>query len=204
MKTSEDGQKRLRDSEGLRLDAYKDRAGVWTIGYGDTGHVKEGDRITAEEAERRFATRLVDFEAIVVRAVTVPLRQGQFDALVSLAYNIGVGAFGSSRLVKAINANDIERAAQEFVQWIHRRGPLVTVKRGDSGDAVGEWQRTLVDAGYPLKCDRDFGNATELATTAWQVKHGHLANGIGSLCAQVVDPDLLQRRVSELVRFLSP
>jgi len=204
MRTSEDGQKRLRQSEGLRLDAYQDRAGVWTIGYGDTGHVKEGDRITEAEADKRFASRLEDFEAIVNRAVTVPLKQGQFDALVSLAYNIGVGAFGSSRLVKAINAQDVERAAQEFVKWIHRRGPEVSVKRGDSGDAVHEWQTFLVGEGFPLKCDRDFGPATELATTAWQVKRGRFANGIGSLCAQVVDVDLLNRRVSELVRFLRP
>jgi hypothetical protein len=136
--------------------------------------------------------------------VTVALRQPQFDALVSLAYNIGVGAFGSSQLVKCLNAGEIEKAAQQFAKWIKRLGPEVQVKQGDSGDAVREWQELLVADGFPLKCDSDFGPATTLATTAYQVKHGRFANGVGTLRAHVIDSDLLARRISELVRFLRP
>lgn len=110
--------KAITEHEGLRLKAYKDIAGIWTIGYGDTGpDVKEGLVITKEEAVRRLKRRLVEFEGWVNRLVRVPLKQHQFDALVSLIYNIGPTNFSNSTLLKKLNAGDYLGAADQFLVW---------------------------------------------------------------------------------------
>lgn len=92
--------------------------GVWTIGYGDTENVLPGMVITRQEAEDRLERRLArDFEPGVQAAITAGMRQEQFDAMVCLAYNIGVGAFTGSTLVKLFNAGDIQLAADQFPRW---------------------------------------------------------------------------------------
>lgn len=92
--------------------------GVWTIGYGDTENVLPGLVITQQEAEDRLEHRLArDFEPGVQAAITAGMRQEQFDAMVCLAYNIGVGAFAGSTLVKLFNAGDIALAADQFLRW---------------------------------------------------------------------------------------
>lgn len=121
----------IKNFEGLRLEAYIDIAGIWTIGYGDTGpDVKKGLTITKEEAERRLRARLVGFEGWVNRVVAVPLTQPQFDALVSLIYNIGPTNFKASTLLKKLNAKDYKGAADQFLVWNKARvkGELRVVK----------------------------------------------------------------------------
>ena len=105
--------------EGKRLIAYDDGVGVWTIGFGTTVYpngikVMKGDTCTEAQAKTYMAHDLKKFEATVNKAVTVQLNQNQFDALVSLAYNIGTNAFSKSTLVKKLNANDIRGAADQF------------------------------------------------------------------------------------------
>lgn len=91
---------------------------MWTIGYGDTENVTEGLVITQQEAEDRLERRLDrDFEPGVRAAIAAPMRQEQFDAMVCVAYNIGVGAFANSTLVKLFNAGDIQLAADQFLRW---------------------------------------------------------------------------------------
>lgn len=109
--------------EGKRLVAYDDGVGVWTIGFGTTIYpngikVKKGDVCTEAQAKAYMAHDLKKFELAVNNAVTVPLNQNQFDALVSLAYNIGTNAFKNSTLVKMLNAGDIRGAANQFDVWI--------------------------------------------------------------------------------------
>lgn len=113
--------------EGKRLVAYDDGVGVWTIGFGTTIYpngikVKKGDTCTEAQAKEYMAHDLKKFELAVNGAVTVPLNQNQFDALVSLAYNIGTGAFNKSTLVKKLNAGDIRGAADQFDVWINAGG----------------------------------------------------------------------------------
>ena len=113
--------------EGKRLTAYDDGVGVWTIGFGTTVYpngikVKKGDTCTEAQAKAFMAHDLKKFEAAVNNAVTVPLSQNQFDALVSLAYNIGTNAFSKSTLVKKLNANDIRGAADQFDVWVNAGG----------------------------------------------------------------------------------
>lgn len=113
--------------EGKRLVAYDDGVGVWTIGFGTTIYpngtkVKKGDVCTESQAKEYMAHDLKKFELAVNAAVTVPLNQNQFDALVSLAYNIGTNAFKNSTLVKKLNAGDYRGAADQFDVWVNAGG----------------------------------------------------------------------------------
>lgn len=124
-KTSSSGIELICSFEGLRLNAYDDGVGVWTIGYGTTVingvKVKKGDTCTLEQAKKYMASDLKKFEEAVNR-VQVPLNQNQFDALVSLTYNIGIGAFSSSTLLKKLNAGDYKGAAAQFDVWVKAGG----------------------------------------------------------------------------------
>jgi lysozyme len=120
----------IKEHEGLRLKAYKDSVGVWTIGYGDTGpDVVEGLIITKEEVEERLRKRLREFEGYVLKYVRVGMTQNQFDALVSLVYNIGPTNFKDSTLLKKLNAGDYQGAADQFLVWNKGRvdGKLVVI-----------------------------------------------------------------------------
>lgn len=117
MKISSRGIDLIKKYEGLRLDAYLCPAGVWTIGYGTTKGVKKGDKITQQAAEKLLADDLTKFEIGVTCPVTVPLSQNQFDALVSFAYNVGLGALRSSTLLRLLNAGDYKGAADQFRRW---------------------------------------------------------------------------------------
>ncbi|MCS3527926.1 lysozyme [Acinetobacter johnsonii] len=113
--------------EGKRLAAYDDGVGVWTIGFGTTVYpngikVQKGDTCTEAQAKVYMAHDLKKFELAVNNAVKVPLNQNQFDALVSLAYNIGTNAFSKSTLVKKLNASDIQGAADQFDVWVNAGG----------------------------------------------------------------------------------
>lgn len=115
---SPEGIKLLKYYEGLSLTAYKDIVGKWTIGYGDTENVTPGMVITEQEAEDRLRRRLErDFIPGVISSLDRSPRQCELDALVSLAYNIGVAAFKRSTLLKRYNAGDIQGAADQFSVW---------------------------------------------------------------------------------------
>lgn len=119
---SDNGMKLLEQFEGLRLEAYLDSAGIATIGYGtikypDGSKVKKGDKITKARAKEYKLHDLKEFENTVNTSVKVPLTQNQYDALVSLSYNIGSGAFNNSTLLKKLNSGDYKGAAEQFLVW---------------------------------------------------------------------------------------
>lgn len=127
MHVSPSGIDLICNFEGKRLMAYDDGVGVWTIGFGTTIYpngikVKKGDVCTEAQAKAYMAHDLKKFELAVSNVVTVPLSQNQFDALVSLAYNIGTNAFKNSTLVKNLNAGDIRGAANQFDVWVKAGG----------------------------------------------------------------------------------
>ena len=128
MKVSNQGRKMIQSLEGLRLQAYKDSAGIPTIGWGNTfyedgSNVKMGDKITKDRAVSLFPLILDKFENGVTKMVKVPVNQAQFDSLVSLAYNIGLNGFKKSQVLKLVNDNpqnpDIESA---FLRWVTAGG----------------------------------------------------------------------------------
>ena len=126
--TRQIGQKGLdliKRFEGLRLRSYLCPANVWTIGYGHTGNVSSNQVITSEQAESILRTDLRKFEQAVSDAVTVALSQNQFDALVSLAFNIGAGAFAKSTLLRLLNAGDYAGAANQFERWNQAGGRVL-------------------------------------------------------------------------------
>ncbi|MEN6082592.1 lysozyme [Chromobacterium piscinae] len=118
MKTNTAGINLIKQFEGVRLQAYQDAVGVWTIGYGHTGpEVKAGIRISQQQAEQLLATDLEKFETGVGKVVTVPLNANQFSALVSFSYNLGLGNLQSSTLLRLLNKGDYTGAAGQFPLW---------------------------------------------------------------------------------------
>lgn len=111
--------------EGFRAHAYLCPAGVWTIGYGFTKGVKKGDAITKGQADARLAHELDDFADGVKKLVKVPLKQCQFDALVSFVFNVGVGALRDSTLLKLLNAGNYAGAADQFTRWNKAGGKVL-------------------------------------------------------------------------------
>ena len=127
MSVSNKGVDLICEFEGKRLAAYDDGVGVWTIGFGTIKYpngvrVKKGDTCTLDQAKEYMRHDLIEFEHTVNSSVKVPLNQNQFDALVSLAYNIGSNAFKSSTLVKKLNTGDIRGAADQFDVWVNAGG----------------------------------------------------------------------------------
>jgi lysozyme len=119
MHMSKKGLDLLKHFEGLRLEPYWD-VSAWAIGYGHSNNSKkpptvvEGMKITEHEAERILAADLVDYENRVKESIAVPLKQGEFDALVSLAYNWGPGNLDRSDLKQLVNAGRYEEAEAEI------------------------------------------------------------------------------------------
>ncbi|HGE6718604.1 muraminidase [Serratia sp. OLHL2] len=127
MKISDDGMALIQRFEGLRLQAYQDSVGVWTIGYGWTQPVAgrkvgAGMAIDAATAERLLVCGVAQFEQGVERLVTVTITQGQFDALVSFAYNLGLRALEKSTLLRRLNVGDRQGAADQFGRWVNAGG----------------------------------------------------------------------------------
>lgn len=142
MKTSPKGIALIKEFEGLRTEAYKCPAGVWTIGYGHTaaaGHppVRQGDRITATQAEAILIRDLGQYERAVSAAVKRPLNQGQFDACVSLCFNIGIAAFNGSTVVRRIRAGRMSEVPAAFMMWNKAKDP----KTGQSVELAGLTRR---------------------------------------------------------------
>lgn len=117
---TKEGIEMIKSFEGCRLEAYKCQAGVWTIGYGHTQGVCAGMRITQEEADRLLASDLAKFETGVrnILGSASCMAENKVDALVSFAFNIGLGAFKNSTLVKKIKqADDVEAICKQFLCW---------------------------------------------------------------------------------------
>lgn len=117
MKTSDAGRELIKRFEGVRLNAYLDSVGIPTIGVGHIAGVKMGDTVTMQEADDMLSADLRDSEDAVNMNTRIDLTQNQFDALVSLTFNIGGGAFSRSTLLKRLNAGDIQGAADQFLVW---------------------------------------------------------------------------------------
>lgn len=143
MKIDSSGIKLLSECEGIILEAYKCPAGVWTIGMGncfyeDGKAVKKGDKITKEKAFSLFNSIATQFEKVINQNVKVDLSQSQFNALFIFAYNVGVGAFKKSTLLKRVNAGCNDKLIEEaFLMWKGKKDLLLTRRQKE----IKEWKR---------------------------------------------------------------
>ena len=123
---SQNGLALTQQFEGLRLSAYQDQVGVWTIGYGHTGKdVHPELTITQEQANDLLMQDVASAVAAVNRLVTVAFNQSGFDALVDFAFNLGNNALAGSTLLRKLNANDFAGACAEFPKWCKAGGKTV-------------------------------------------------------------------------------
>lgn len=119
MKLSDGGAAIIQKWEGFRPKAYQDSGGRWTIGYGHTGTAKPGMTITQAEADRLFRVDVASAETAVKNYIRVPLKQYEFDALVSFTYNLGAGALQTSTLRSRLNKGEYEAVPYELMKWVH-------------------------------------------------------------------------------------
>lgn len=126
MRTNSAGIGIIRKFEGLRQDAYLCPANVWTIGYGHTGsEVIPGLHWTIMQCEKGLLRDLESFEKGVVALLLVPVTSNQFSALISFAYNLGLGSLKSSTLLKLLNKKEYNSAALEFPKWVKGGGKVL-------------------------------------------------------------------------------
>ncbi|MBD2156248.1 lysozyme [Leptolyngbya sp. FACHB-16] len=114
---SEQGLALIKKYEGFRSRSYLCPSGTWTIGYGSTHDVTRGQWISEPEAAARLRREVQIYEHGVLAALKVEASQAQFDALVSLCYNIGVGAIARSSVMRFHNRRDFAAAADAFLLW---------------------------------------------------------------------------------------
>lgn len=123
---TDEGLNLIRRFEGLRLEAYPDPGtggGPWTIGHGHTGpEVAPGMVITREQAGDYLRHDVASSERSVLRLINVPLSDGQFDALVSFAFNLGGGALQRSALRRKVNREEHDDVPAEFLKWCRAGG----------------------------------------------------------------------------------
>jgi lysozyme len=125
-KAIERAYKLIKRFEGYREFAYRDSAGVWTIGYGTTAGVYPGQKTDREEAEQRLKNHIErEVEPYIDQYVNVPLNADQRAALISFVYNLGAGNFLNSTLLAKLNAGDYEGAAAEFPKWNKAGGQVL-------------------------------------------------------------------------------
>ena len=125
METSQDGLKLIKKFEGCELKSYQDSVGVWTIGYGHTKGVEEGQEITQDEGEEMLASELGEYEGYINDMVECDLEQHQFDALVAWVYNLGPTNLRSSTMLKRLNANDLDDVPNQIKRWDKAGGKVL-------------------------------------------------------------------------------
>ena len=120
----------IKKWEGCKLTAYLDSGGVWTIGYGTTFYpdgtrVKEGDTCTQEQADAWLQGHVNDLVFELLNEVKVTLNANQIKALVCFIYNIGMGAFKKSTMLRLINDGKVLEASEQFIRWNKDNGVVV-------------------------------------------------------------------------------
>ena len=125
MNISEEGLSLIKKFEGLELEAYKCAAGVWTLGYGHTAGVQEGDVWSEEQANEQLKIDMHIYADYINDQVTCPLSQNQFDALVSWVFNLGPTNLRNSTLLKRLNAGDYADVPNQIKRWNKAGGKVL-------------------------------------------------------------------------------
>ena len=125
MNISQEGLSLIKKFEGCELEAYQCAAGVWTIGYGSTKDVKEGDTLTQKEADNLLLHEMQEYEGYIKELIKVPLKQNQFDALVSWVFNLGPANLKASTMLKFLNAGDYHLIPSQIKRWNKANGKVL-------------------------------------------------------------------------------
>ena len=125
MKISEDGLELIKKFEGCETTAYQDSVGVWTIGFGHTKGVEEGQTCSIEDAESMLANEMDEYEGYINNMVKVDLQQHEFDALVAWVYNLGPTNLGESTMLKVLNGGQFDRVPDEMNRWTRAGGEIL-------------------------------------------------------------------------------
>jgi lysozyme len=122
----------IKEREGLRLVAYPDSKG-YAVGYGQTGpDIVKGTTITVDQAEAYLRGHVTSLEERISALIKHEITQNQFDAIVSFVYNVGLGNFKSSTMLKLINEGKANEAGSELLKWTRVKGtfsPGLLVRR---------------------------------------------------------------------------
>lgn len=123
MKVSEYGLALVKHFEGCRLHPYLDAVHLWTIGWGrrisDSAVKQYWNGVSQDQADKWFNDDIQGFALGVTKLLQKPVEQHEFDAVVSLAYNIGIGALKTSTMLRLLNEGDKNGASKEFRKWCH-------------------------------------------------------------------------------------
>jgi len=125
MNISQEGLSLIKKFEGCEYNAYKCAAGVWTIGYGHTAGVKEGDLVTQQEADKILEEDMKEYEGYINDYVTVDLDQNQFDSLVSWVFNLGPANLRASTMLKVLNNKEYEEVPNQMKRWNKAAGKVL-------------------------------------------------------------------------------
>ena len=236
MRISEKGLAMIEKFEGCLLKASNKLDGVWTIGYGQTGsyygkRVRRGMTTTKALAHAWLRDHSIKtYEDAVTQAVKVPLNQHQFDALVSFAYNVGVGALKQSTALRKLNAGDYAGAADALTMWTKCNGKVLAglvrrrkeeralfltpvtqaktantdlLRKGDRGDDVKLLQHRLNLLGWQLTEDGIWGVQTDSAVRGYQYRAGLTVDGIvGAKTRAALIRDAILARAAEMGAYM--
>jgi len=125
MKISEDGLELIKKFEGCETSAYQDSVGVWTIGFGHTKGVEEGQTCSIEDAESMLADEMDEYEGYINDMVRVDLQQHEFDSLVAWVYNLGPTNLNESTMLKVLNGGQFDRVPDEMNRWTRAGGEIL-------------------------------------------------------------------------------
>lgn len=186
-------------SESFRAKAYICPAGKLTIGWGHTHNVRPGQVITEAEGEVLLADDLRDAMDAVDRLVKVPLTSGQYGALVDFIFNVGVGAFQKSTLLRVLNAGDYDAVPHELLRWTHANGVELTgliVRRQAEVDLWGDQEPIGLQS-----IDRAIALASAAAVQVQNhaivdatkaINGGRLDAVVASACRRIAEADVVE------------
>jgi len=195
MKMCDEGLELIKAQEGFRSRAYRDATGVWTIGYGHTSmagppQVREGLEISRAEGENILRRDVGRFAGGVRRLLTRTLSDRQFSALVSFAYNVGLGNFERSSVLRAVNAGDFEAVPRRLALWVKAGGRTLPglIRRRAAEAALFTGDRPAQAEGLvrqPVEAPR--GKTAHTSTTTLAAIVSALAAAASSLASGVRD-----------------
>jgi len=214
-KISPEGLVAIQQREGLRLSAYQDQAGVWTIGYGHTSGVTEGMKIGTQQADDYLKEDIRWAETTISANVRMPLDEDEFATLVSWAFNIGTHNVIESTLVRKLNTGDYGSVPSELMRWIKVRYPETGQLEDNPGlinrrtSEVEQWLQGTGDATLnpdPRPVPRGavepvFTGRADISKS--RTMRGGAVAGAGTLAGSIVDAvEQVKPQVAETMTFL--